>query len=65
MTTDGFTKLFVFLLQESDRLLEGFQQELLANAATLGVFTVALTATEKKEESVRKKAQSEQKIWNG
>mmetsp|Transcript_22191 Transcript_22191/g.35768 ORF Transcript_22191/g.35768 Transcript_22191/m.35768 type:complete len:202 (-) Transcript_22191:473-1078(-) len=37
---DGVTKLFVFFLQEGHTLLKRFQEELLANAAALGVFTI-------------------------
>lgn len=49
MITDGITELFVLLLEEGDRLLEGFQQELLADAATLGVLTVAFAARVSKQ----------------
>mmetsp|Transcript_40217 Transcript_40217/g.97139 ORF Transcript_40217/g.97139 Transcript_40217/m.97139 type:complete len:204 (-) Transcript_40217:251-862(-) len=44
MVPDRVTELLVLFLEESDRLLEGFQQELLADTAALGVFTVAFTA---------------------
>ena len=41
--TDGVLEFLVLFLEESDGLLEGFQQELLADAGALGVFAVAFT----------------------
>lgn len=41
--TDGATELFVLVLEKGDRLLEGLEQELFADARALSVFTVAFT----------------------
>ena len=45
----GGTELLVLFLQESDALLEGLQEELLADPASLGVLTVALSVAKKEK----------------
>mmetsp|Transcript_6282 Transcript_6282/g.16030 ORF Transcript_6282/g.16030 Transcript_6282/m.16030 type:complete len:213 (-) Transcript_6282:106-744(-) len=43
MGTNRGTQLFVFFLEQGDRLLQRFEQELLADARALGVFAIAFT----------------------